>query len=76
MPRNAQNKKDNNIAGHPVVALIVLVLMVLCSGVICWRFCLKKQEITDQSIASTDKTDLEEDTANGNVDETKYYEII
>ena len=61
------------MTGIFVIGIIVMILMVICSGVICWRFCWAKQEET-QGYKDGSVTENVENVPE-NV-ENKYYEII
>jgi flagellar basal body-associated protein FliL len=56
-----------DVNGILVILIIVMILMVICSGVIFRRFCWAKQEETE---AEKDDPVTENDVEN------KYYEII
>ena len=61
------------MTGIFVIGIIVMILMVICSGVIFWRFCWAKQQETagDKDGTVTENVEnIAEDVEN------KYYEII
>ena len=60
------------MTGIFVIGIIVMILMVICSGVICWRFCWAKQEETegDKDVVTENVENVAENVEN------KYYEII
>ena len=50
-----------------VIAIIVFILMVICSGVIIWRSCRTRKEKSTDALDSVSKI---------NEEENKYYEIV
>lgn len=59
-----------------VVAVIIMIFMIICSGVICWRFCFKKQDLTDKTLNTRKISFIEDEQDTLPEDDNKYYEIL
>ena len=56
-----------DVTGIFVIAVIVLVLLVICSSAIIWRSCRTRQDKSE---------DVEDEVEKANEVEEKYYEIL